>query len=194
MPEVQKKLTADAARALYISNYKLRMTVAAKFSGDHLLETPNLSKKTSIDAAIKRYQSNQKIKLSSWMLMDKATILNKAAAGDKRAWVHAGTQQLVVRIRVTRRTVEVTPLQNKERQTYENVPVTVGSETHYLNCASQEKEVGIKIVGAWTPLTGEFELYHYDETALMPDVMLDKYLTWVQDDATRQYIRPVAKT
>ncbi len=194
MPEVEKRLTADVARALYVSNYPLKMTVATKFTGDHLLQAPNLSKKTSIDAAIRRYQADQTVRLSSWMLMDHSTILNKAATGVKRALEHAQKQQLAVRINVVRRTVEIDRLEHKERQTYENVPVTVGGEIHYLNCVSREQKVDIKVVGNWKPLTGDFELYHYEEKALMPDVMIERYLRWVQDDTTRQYIRPVAKT
>ena len=194
MPEVEKRLTADVARALYISNYPLKMTVATKFSGDHLLQAPNLSKRTSIDAAIKRYQANQTITRSSWMLMDHSTILNKAAIGEKRALEHAQKQQLAVRINVVRRTVEIERLEYKQRQTYENVLVTVGGETHYLNCVSREQNVDIKVVGDWHPLTGDFELYHYEEKALMPDVMIERYLRWVQDKTTRQYIRPVART
>ena len=194
MPEVEKRLTADVARALYISNYPLKMTVATKFSGDHLLQAPNLSKKTSIDAAIRRYQANQTITRSSWMLMDPSTILNKAATGEKRALQRAQKQQLAVRISVVRRTVEIDRLEHKERQTYENMPVMVGGETHYLNCVSREQNVDIKIVGDWKPLTGDFELFHYEEKALMPDEMIEPYLRWVQDDTTKQYIRPVAKT
>ncbi len=194
MPEVEKRLTADVARALYISNYPLKMSMATKFTGDHLLQAPNLSKKTSIDAAIRRYQADQTVRLSSWMLMDHSTILNKAATGEKRALEHAQKQQLAVQINVVRRTVEIDRLEHKERQTYENVPVTVGGEIHYLNCVSREQKVDIKVVGNWKPLTGDFELYHYEEKALMPDVMIERYLRWVQDDTTRQYIRPVAKT
>jgi streptogramin lyase len=58
-----------------------------------------------------------------------------------------------------------------------------------LNCRSEEKEITLSVKGQWNPVTGEVELYHYDEGEMPHAAMVDKYLWWVVDEAARP-IRP----
>lgn len=103
-------------------------------------------------------------------------------------------QQLAAEIKVTRRTVTMSELTQKELQRYEYEEVKIGTETRYVNCSSAEKEITIKIMGEWKPLTGEFSLYHYDEKAIDRKHDMDKkYLKWIVDSDTGKLIRPVAK-
>ncbi len=176
-----KKLTADVAYDLWVSLHPLRYKVDEKFVKDHTLASPNLSKQTSINAAIERYTRNRAITTSSWLLLSADTLVNKAASAPKRASVHAGNQQMIVEVSVTRRTVRIERLTlQKDIQRYENVKVMVGDEPHYLNCSSEEKVIKLRVVGPWNPVTGEVTLYHYAEAqgALPAHAMLDKYLVW----------------
>lgn len=105
--EETKKLTAAAAQALFIKHNPPKYTVTAKFDDDHITAAPNLSKKTSIESALERYKKNQAILKSSWLLIDKDTIKNKATGGRKIASLHQGAQQMTVEIKVKRRTVTI---------------------------------------------------------------------------------------
>jgi hypothetical protein len=190
-----KKISANLAYAQFTKLYPLAYTVADKFKTDHTLAAPNLSKKTSIEAAVARYKKNTKITTSSWMLLDASTLVNKAAGAPKRATVYNGAQQMTLQLTVKRRTVRIEKLEPKELQRYEHTDVKVGTETHHLNCSSDEKDVKINVVGGWSPLAGDVEMYHYEEAALPgAHVLLDKYLEWNVDDATEAPVSPTAKT
>ena len=194
MAQVEKTVDADTAYDLYVKSFPLELSVDSKFSGDHLLAAPNMSKKTSIAAAIERYVKNQSITTSSWMLLDNSTVLNKAKSAAKRARIYRGEQQLAVNIKVVRRTVEIEKLTFKEAQRIENTEVTVKGEKQYLNCSSKEATVAINVVGGWDPLEGTFGLYHYEEGALPNgNQMVAKYLKWIYDEDSKEYIKPVAK-
>ena len=187
-----KTLAAAAAYALWIKENPLTYEVTGKFEDDHII-TSNLSKQTSIEAAIDRYKRNQNITTSSWIMLDKDKLVAKAQGAQKRASVHQSAQQLTMAIKVNRRTVTISLLDKKERQRYEHQEVQIGTETHYLNCGSDEKEIILLIVGPWNPVTGEVGLYHYQEGALPGGhVMLPQYLKWNYDD-TDKLIGPVAK-
>lgn len=70
-------------------------------------------------------------------------------------------------------------LTKKETAQYEHETVKIGNEDHYLNCSSAEADVALCIKGRWNPLTGDVELYHYEESAFPGNAaMLDKYLSW----------------
>jgi hypothetical protein len=84
---------------------------------------------------------------------------------------------MTVEIKVMRRTVTIQPLKKSELNRYKYEEVTVGSETHYLNCVSEEKEIKLCVKGEWHPLTGEVDLYHYEESAFPASpAMIEKYL------------------
>jgi hypothetical protein len=174
-----KKLDAATSRARYIKDNPLKYTVTAKFDDDHITAAPNLSKSTSIKSALGRYQKNQRILKSSWMLISKDTLQNKAAGARKQAAVYNGAQQMVLEIKVTRRTVDLEVLTKKELSKYKYETVKVGNEEHYLTCNSTEAEVKLSVKGNWNPLTGEVQLYHYEESPFPgAPAMLDKYLVW----------------
>jgi hypothetical protein len=183
MTETVKILKDDESFRQLVKDNPLKYKVSAKFDDDHIIKA-SLSKKNSIEAAIERYKRNQKIKKSSWIMIDKATLLNKArAAGAKIAHIHGGGQQLATTIKVTRRTVEIDELTPKERQRYKHEEVKVGKETKYLNCTSEEATVSLKVVGRWDPFTGECDIYHYEEgEAGGSHKLLDKFKKWVCDE------------
>ncbi len=194
-PELEtKKIKAADAFDLYVDHHPLKYSVDNKFMDDHVIGE-NLSKRTSIEAAVERYTRNQRILTSSWLMMDKNKLASKAKSSSKRAaHVHNGAQQMVVQLSVTRRTVSIQVLDKKELSRYKYEEVKVGGETRYLNCTSEEKDIKLNVVGPWDPLTGEVELYHYEEGAF--DATHDfaaKYLEWTYDPKTKEYIAPTAK-
>lgn len=180
MAETTKTLSDKASFDKLVKDNKLSFRVTAKFEGDHIIGT-NLSKKNSIEAAIQRYKRNQRIIKSSWIMIDKSTVKNKAKASTKKvAAVYRGNQQLTTTIKVTRRTVEIVELTKKERQRYQYEEVTIGREVKYLNCSSEEEIVDLKVVGKWDPFTGECDIYHYEEGKAPTDhKLLPKFKKWV---------------
>lgn len=192
MPETVKTLSDQKAFDLHVKNKKLKFSVSAKFDEDHIIKA-SLSSKNSKEAAIERYKRNQKIKKSSWIMLDKATLLNKAKGASVCPCIHSGKQQLATTISVTRRTVVIDELTFKEAQTYKCEEVEIGKEKKYLNCTSEEATVKLHIKGGWNPLTGDVDLYHYEEgTAPTTPKLLEKYRKWVHDDGGKP-IRPDAK-
>lgn len=175
-------LKPDDAYKAWLGYKKLSHTVSAKFSSDHVITT-NLSKKSSITAALERYKKNQRILKSSWVMLDAKTLKNKASGAKRKASVHSGKQQMTTQIKVTRRTVTLQKLEKKELQRYTYEEVVVKGETHYLNCSSEEKDVKLKVMGTWKPLTGAVDLYHYEEGD-MPSKheFVKSYLVWYVDD------------
>lgn len=83
LPPVEKTLTNAEAYAGFIDLSPLKISVSAKFAGDHVLAAPNLSKKTSIAAAIDRFQRTKRIVPSSWILIDDSTLKAKAKSATK---------------------------------------------------------------------------------------------------------------
>jgi len=180
MAETTKTLSDRASFDQLVKDNKLSFKVTAKFEGDHIVST-NLSKKNSIEAAIQRYKRNQRIIKSSWIMIDKSTVKNKAKASTKKvAAVYRSNQQMTTTIKVTRRTVEIVELTKKERQRYQYEEVTIGREVKYLNCSSDEELVDLKLVGKWDPFTGECDIYHYEEgKAPTEHKLLPKFKKWV---------------
>jgi hypothetical protein len=189
----KKKLSPADAFTAWTKLNKLTYTVTGKFEDDHIMAV-NLSKKNSIAAALVRYKKNQAILRSSWLALDKTTVLNKATAStSKRASVHQAAQQLTVGIKVNRRTVTIEPLTKQESSQYEHVVVEINGAKHYLNCSSAEQEIVLLIIGPWDPLTGKVQLYHYQEGAMPGShTLLDKFLEWNVDDENNP-ISPTAK-
>ncbi len=193
-PTQTVKISAPMAFGLLVKANPLKFKVTSKFKTDHLLKSANLSKKNSIAEAVERFERNQAITKSSWMLMDESTVLNKVKAASHVAQTYRGKQQLAMQISVTRRTVDIDILTEKQSKQYECIETTIRGKKFYLNCSSQEKDVKINVMGEWNPLTGEVEVYHYDEGAFSTaHVMLDAYLEWIYDPETKTYIRTTAK-
>jgi hypothetical protein len=128
------------------------------------------------------------------MLMDESTVLNKVRPANKVAQIYRGEQQLSMQISVTRRTVDIDEVSEQDSKRYKCVIAKIGGKTRYLNCTSEEKDVKITVKGEWNPLTGDVEVYHYEEGPLGGShQMVDKYLEWVYDPSSKTYIRPTAK-
>jgi hypothetical protein len=95
---------------------------------------------------------------------------------------------------VTRRTVTIERLEKKDLARVKYEEVKIGNDTHYLNCVSDEKSVKINVMGGWSPLTGDVELYHYDENSFKDSHNISaKYLDWTYDEKEKKYIAPAAK-
>lgn len=183
------------AQELYFKHFPLKYSVSDKIIRDHVTSAPNLSKQTSINEALDRYVRDRgRTPISSWILLSSQTLINKATNARKMASVHAGKQQMTLEIAVTRRTVTLTRLTDKDRRRYEYKTIKVGQEVHYLNCASDERELKICIMGQWSPLTGNVVLYHYEEGALpATPQLLPQYLSWTRSKDKKQYVAPAAK-
>jgi hypothetical protein len=193
-PDKTKKLTARDAQAAFIKLYPYKYTVTARFDDKHITAAPNLSKQTSIESAVQRYKEDRTLR-SSWILLDKDTLKNMATGATKVACVYNGAQQIAMAINVKRRTVTIESNTRKDIQganPKDYIRVTIAGEERYLKCKSEEKEVTLSVRGPWRPLTGEVELYHYDEGRMPNAEMLDRYCEWVVDEGGRP-IRPTAK-
>jgi hypothetical protein len=197
-PKDTVMLSAAGAQAAFIKLHPLTYKVTDKFFDDHITAAPNLSKATSIASAVKRYEKQPNVVVSSWILLDKDTLENKAKDATKVACLHNGAQQMAIAIKVKRRTVTISAftrnaIQGDNPESYTEVTIPSG-EKRYLDCKSEEKELFLSVKGPWKPLTGEVELYHYDERPISVASMVPKYLNWVVDPADRRPIRPVANT
>jgi len=180
---VIKKLSCVDAQKAFMKMQPLKYEVTAKFENDHNIVTaPVLSKDAAFGATIERYKRNQNLRESSWILVDKSTLKNRAANADKVAFVYAGAQQMAVAIKVEKRTVSILAQTRKEIQGHnpsDFEEVTIGTEKRYLTLKSNPKQdVTLCLKGPWNPFTGVVQLYHYEVGALPPCAMLDKYLRW----------------
>ncbi len=180
--EIKKLSCADAQKA-FILFKSLSYEVTAKFDDDHITAAPSLSKSDSFKSAVERYKKQPNVLLSSWILLDKSTLQNKAANATKVAYVHNGVQQMAVAVKVKRRTVTISAFTRKEIQgsnpkDFEEV-TTVAGEKRYLRLKSDKiEDITLCVTGPWNPFTGVVQMYHYDEGPLPACAMLDKYLRW----------------
>lgn len=184
---VVKKLSCVEAQKAFIRFKSLSYEVTAKFDDDHITAPPILSKAASFASAVERFKKQPNVLLSSWILVDKSTLKNKAANATKVACVHGGAQQMALAIKVQRRTVTIFAYTRKEIQghnpkDFEEV-VTVGGEKRYLRLKSAKiEDVTLCVTGPWNPFTGVVQLFHYAESAMPACAMLEKYLTWHVDN------------
>jgi len=184
----------------FIKYAKLTYSVSDKFIDDHTMTVMTSSKNAS-ERAVQRYVANQRILTSTWMMLDKATILNKAKGcnlANARSLTYREAQQIAIPIKAIVRTITVEKLAKNDIPRYKNssVEVTIGSEVHTLRCTSKDgvEDAEIHIVGPWNPLTGEVVLYHF-EMGLPPQnnhTMLEKYMKWYRNE-DKTLLRPVAK-
>ena len=189
-----KTLTAAAAQAAFIQLHPLKYSVAARFDDNHVTAAPNLSKQTSIASAVERFKAQPNILVSSWILVDGPTLKNKAAGATKVACTHAGHQQMALAIKVMRRTVTISAFTRKEIQgsnPKDYIQATIAAGERFLSCKSEEKQVTLCVKGPWNPITGDVQIFHYEEGAMPAAAMVDKYLKWYVD-ASGRAIRPQA--
>jgi hypothetical protein len=147
---------------------------------------PLLSKSACFASAVERFKKQPNVLLSSWILVDKSTLKNKAANAPKVACVHVGAQQMALAIKVQRRTITIFAYTRKEIQghnpkDFEEV-ITVGGEKRFLRLKSDKiVDITLCVTGPWNPFTGVVQLFHYAEGALPACAMLERYLRWHVD-------------
>lgn len=213
-PEKVRTLPVRDAFLAWVRLYGVsELTLSDKFSGDHTLE--RLSSSQAAEHAVQRFVKNRNTR-STWMDASKETLINKVKGAINNATYHAtrsgtpdnvflflrpsvyhGAQQLAACVKCSIRTVVVSDVSRDEAMRGANKnrhhEVRVNNTTHYLLCKSSEEDEKFWIMGAWSPLSSSFNLYHYQSHTPTPDIeMTPGYCRWSVDSTNVPFF-PKAK-
>jgi hypothetical protein len=202
--EETKKVAPNIAYDYYVGAAPLKFTVTNKFETDHLAEGENvdsrgLSQREAIEAALERYK-RKGTPVSSWLNLTPSTVVNKVkSAQRKAASVFKSKQQIMILISVDSITAKIDKLSSDDvaKKRYKDMveasaPGDNGSG--YVLPSVESRQITVKVIGPWNPLTGEVDVYHYekDEAWNGGHEFLPKYLQFIVDERGAP-IRPAAK-
>lgn len=187
-------LSVEEAFVLWTGRHPVKFNqVDPKFYRDHMAIA--ISHQEAFAGAVARYKKSNAIKVSTWVTVDEAKILNLCNNAKVYPTVHKSGQQVAVQISLPSTVVTLSEHKNIVGAKREK---ELAGQCKYLQKIKDDLWVSgtfaslnqsFYVIGQWTPDSGQAELYHYQDNK--PAIGMEKkYLRWIYSHARGKYIGP----